>query len=265
MTRINLVDPASASQTVKPTLEQIKGAFGVVPNMFKAVANSPAALASMWGSFGALGSGTIGAKLGEQIAVAVADRNACNYCLAAHTALGQKAGATAAEMSAAQIGESDDPKTAAALSFALMVVENRGQISPERFASVEAWHDEARRLLAPLLPDDGQSINQRLRRNGEIDKALSVAPSSGHAARTIHSVKGMEFPAICVVMSPSTAKGIIDFLVGDAGGDNEEARKIYVGASRAQRLLAIAVPQSQAPRLRDLIARMGGAVDLIKL
>lgn len=129
MTRINLVDPASASQTVKPTLEQIKGAFGVVPNMFKAVANSPAALASMWGSFGALGSGTIGAKLGEQIAVAVADRNACNYCLAAHTALGQKAGATAAEMSAAQIGQSDDPKIAAALSFALMVVENRGQIT----------------------------------------------------------------------------------------------------------------------------------------
>lgn len=129
MTRINLVDPASASQTVKPTLDQIKGAFGVVPNMFKAVANSPAALASMWGSFGALGSGTIGAKLGEQIAVAVADRNACNYCLAAHTALGQKAGASAAEMSAAQIGQSDDPKTAAALSFALKVVETRGQIT----------------------------------------------------------------------------------------------------------------------------------------
>ncbi|MCA4923920.1 MAG: carboxymuconolactone decarboxylase family protein, partial [Methylobacterium sp.] len=129
MTRINLVDPASASPAVKPTLDQINGAFGVVPNMFKAVANSPAALSSMWGSFGALGSGTIGAKLGEKIAVAVADRNACNYCLAAHTALGQKAGASAAEMSAAQIGQSDDPKTAAALSFALKVVETRGQIT----------------------------------------------------------------------------------------------------------------------------------------
>jgi uncharacterized peroxidase-related enzyme len=129
MTRINLVDPASASPAVKPTLDQINGAFGVVPNMFKAVANSPAALASMWGSFVALGSGTIGAKLGEMIAVAVADRNACNYCLAAHTALGQKAGASAAEMSAAQIGQSEEPKTAAALGFALKVVETRGQIT----------------------------------------------------------------------------------------------------------------------------------------
>lgn len=66
------------------------------------------------------------------------------------------------------------------------------RFSPERFATVEALHDEARRLLAPLLPAGGQSINQRLRRNGDLDKALSVAPASGHAARTIHSVKGME-------------------------------------------------------------------------
>jgi AhpD family alkylhydroperoxidase len=83
--RVNLIDPASAG-VARPALDEIKSAFGVVPNMFKAVANSPAALRSMWGSFGALGSGTLGARLGEQIAVAVADRNACNYCLAAHTA-----------------------------------------------------------------------------------------------------------------------------------------------------------------------------------
>lgn len=139
------------------------------------------------------------------------------------------------------------------------------RFTPDRFATAETWHDEARRLLAPLLPAGGQSINQRLRRNGDLDKVLSVAPAVGHPARTIHSVKGMEFPAICVVMSPRTAKNIIDFLVGVAHGDNEEARKIYVGASRAQRLLAIALPKTQAPRLKGLMAGMGGAVELISL
>ena len=139
------------------------------------------------------------------------------------------------------------------------------RFSPDRFATVEAWHDEARRLLAPLLPADGQSINQRLRRNGDLDKALSVAPPTGHPARTIHSVKGMEFPAVCVVMSTSTAKGIVDFLTGGVAGDNEEARKIYVGASRAKRLLAIALPRTQAPRLRDLMVGMGGEVELVAL
>lgn len=123
MARFNLIDPASASQTVKPTLDQMKGAFGVVS---KAFASSPAALAGIWDSFGALGSGTAGAKLAEPIAVAVAHRNACNYCLAAHTALGQKAGASAADMFAAQIGQSDDPTTAAALDFALKLVDARG-------------------------------------------------------------------------------------------------------------------------------------------
>jgi AhpD family alkylhydroperoxidase len=61
--------------------------------------------------------------------VAVANRNACDYCLAAHTALGQKAGLSAETLAHAQVGESSDPKTAAALRFALKVVNERGQVS----------------------------------------------------------------------------------------------------------------------------------------
>lgn len=136
MTRINLIDPATATGARKDLLGQIHGAFGATPNMFRAVANSPAALKSMWGAFGALGSGRIESKLGEQIAVAIADRNACNYCLAAHTALGRKAGASAEEMTAAQSGRSTDPRTAAALAFALKVVETRAQVSADDVASL---------------------------------------------------------------------------------------------------------------------------------
>lgn len=136
MNRVTLIDPATASGPQKELLVQINGAFGVTPNMFRAVANSPAALKSMWGSFGALGSGRLDAKLGEQIAVAIADRNACDYCLAAHTALGRKAGATPEEMTAAQSGRSNDPRTAAALAFALKVVETRAQVSAEDVASL---------------------------------------------------------------------------------------------------------------------------------
>ncbi len=138
MSRVPLIDPASASAQRQALLTQIHGAFGATPNMFKAVANSPAALQSMWGSFGALGGGVIPAKLGEQIAVAVADRNACEYCLAAHTALGRKAGASAEEMSAAQAGHAADPRTAAALSFALKLVEARGQVGDADVQAVRA-------------------------------------------------------------------------------------------------------------------------------
>ncbi len=138
MSRVPLVTPADTSGDTHTLLTQIHGAFGATPNMFRAVGNSPAALKSMWGSFGALGGGVIPAALGEKIAVAIANRNACEYCLAAHTALGRKAGASSQEMAAAQGGESEDPKTAAALTFALHVVEGRGQIAEADVAQLRA-------------------------------------------------------------------------------------------------------------------------------
>jgi uncharacterized peroxidase-related enzyme len=129
MSRVQLVNPAATTADRQALLDQITQAFGATPNMFKAVANSPAALRSMWGAFGALAGGRIDAKLGEQIAVAVADRNACEYCLAAHTALGRKAGLSSDALTAAQMGESSDPRSAAALRFALKLVNDRGQVS----------------------------------------------------------------------------------------------------------------------------------------
>lgn len=138
MSRVQLIDSSNTTPNRQALLEQVHKAFGATPNMFKAVANSPAALKSMWGSFGALGSGVLGAKLGEQIAVAIADKNRCEYCLAAHTVLGKGAGATDEEMSAAQAGQSADPKTAAALTFALKVVSNRAQVSNEDVAQLRS-------------------------------------------------------------------------------------------------------------------------------
>ncbi len=143
MTRITLIEPSNATGVTGEKLAEIKAAFGMVPNMFKAVANSPAALSSMWASFAALGGGRLGARLGEQIAVAIADRNNCNYCLAAHTGLGRKAGATADEMAEAQAGRSSDARTEAALRFAIKVVDNRADIAAQDVAALRnAGFDE---------------------------------------------------------------------------------------------------------------------------
>jgi uncharacterized peroxidase-related enzyme len=137
--RVSLVDRSAASGPAGTVLDQIHNAFGATPNMFRAVANSPAALQSMWAAFGALGGGVIGAALGEQIAVAVANRNACDYCLAAHTALGRKAGVSGEALAAAQSGESADARTAAVLRFALQLVEQRGQVDA---SAVQALRDQ---------------------------------------------------------------------------------------------------------------------------
>ncbi|RFC37445.1 MAG: hypothetical protein DID90_2727553363 [Candidatus Nitrotoga sp. LAW] len=47
MSRVQLINANEATEDRKAILNQIHGAFGVVPNMFRAVANSPATLKSM--------------------------------------------------------------------------------------------------------------------------------------------------------------------------------------------------------------------------
>ena len=145
MARVPLIDFQTAGGEARPALDQIHKAFGAIPAMFLATANSPVALRSMWSAFGALAGGTLPAKLKEQLAVAIADRNACEYCLAAHTALGSKAGASSFEMSEAQAGRSSDPHTAAALTFALRLVESRAQVVDEDVSALRraGFSDEA--------------------------------------------------------------------------------------------------------------------------
>lgn len=138
MSYIPLANTETATGQQKELFDQINGAFGTVPNMFKTIGNSPAALQAMFGFFGALGKGRLGAKLGEQIAVLVADINRCEYCLAAHTVLGQNAGLSAETMAQAQSGKSSDAKTQAALDFAAKLVKNRAQISAQDVEVVRA-------------------------------------------------------------------------------------------------------------------------------
>jgi uncharacterized peroxidase-related enzyme len=135
MSRVNPITESAATPEARAALAEIRGAFGAVPTMFATVAHSPAALGAMWGAFKALGGGRLGAALGEQIAVAVADRNRCDYCLAA---LGRKAGVSAEAMAEAQAGRSADPRTAAALAFAVRVVESRAQVTDADVAALRA-------------------------------------------------------------------------------------------------------------------------------
>ncbi len=118
----------------------------------------------------------------------------------------------------------------------------------------EAWLDRARIALSDeYIAANG--INNRLKNTADLAKSLSATPKTSCPSRTIHSAKGLEFPAVCVVMTTTSGK-ILDLLEGaDLPKVREDARKIYVAASRAQRLLAIAVPASQATRLQSLLEK----------
>jgi len=126
-------------------LEAVKKQLGVAPNLFRMVGTSPAALEGYLGMFGALGKGALPAPTRERIALAVAEINACNYCLSAHTYLGKNlAGLDDAEMTANRNGGSNDPKADAAVRFAAKVARERGHVSEQDFRAVKAaGYDDA--------------------------------------------------------------------------------------------------------------------------
>lgn len=129
----------SAPAASQPMLEAVKKQLGLVPNLFRLVSNSPAALEGYLGMSGALGKGTLPAATRERIALAVAEINGCNYCLSAHTYLGKNvAKLDDAEITANRNGASNDPKADAAMRFAAKVTTQRGHVSADDVVAVKA-------------------------------------------------------------------------------------------------------------------------------
>lgn len=82
-----------------------------LPNLFRVVANSPAALQGYIDFNSAASKGKLSAQTRERVALAVAEINSCGYCLAAHTYLaGNVAKLDEAEIVANRKGASSDPK-----------------------------------------------------------------------------------------------------------------------------------------------------------
>lgn len=112
MSRIPTPSTIEASPALaQPLLAAVHKQLGSVPNLFRIVGNSPAALEGYLSLSGALGKGTLDARTRERIALAVAEVNGCGYCLAAHTYLATNlAKLDATEIAANRDGFSETPR-----------------------------------------------------------------------------------------------------------------------------------------------------------
>ncbi|ADB14970.1 uncharacterized peroxidase-related enzyme [Pirellula staleyi DSM 6068] len=138
MSRIQQIAPEAATGTAKELLDAVKAKLGLVPNMTRAMANSPAALQGYLGLSGALGKGSLSAKNREQIALAVGEANQCDYCLAAHSAIGKMVGLTPDQILDSRRGTAIEPRSDAVIRFARKVVNERGLVSDADIAEVRA-------------------------------------------------------------------------------------------------------------------------------
>ena len=146
MQKIKALDPATTTGKSKELFNAVQNKLGMVPNMMRTMGNSPAVLNGYLSFSGALGASSIGAKLGELIALTVANANNCEYCNAAHTFIGEKlVGIDTASIELAKEGKSADSKIQAALTFAQTLVSKKGIITEADVEVVKnvGYSDEA--------------------------------------------------------------------------------------------------------------------------
>jgi uncharacterized peroxidase-related enzyme len=129
MSTLPQIDPATATGAAGDVLAQVRKTLGAVPNMAKAMANSPALVTGWLALSGALSGGVIPAPVREQLALATAEYNRCEYCLSAHTLVGSKvAKLDAAEIERARHAEASDPHVAALLALSDAIARRRGSV-----------------------------------------------------------------------------------------------------------------------------------------
>lgn len=136
MSRLPAIQTETAHGKARQLLEAVQSKLKITPNMTRMMANSSAVLEGYLSFSGALAGGSLPAKLREEIALAVGEQNACQYCVSAHTAIGKLTGLTDSEIEQARDSRSSSAKNAAALAFARQVLAGKGQVTDSDFEAV---------------------------------------------------------------------------------------------------------------------------------
>lgn len=131
----------------------IKGAIGKVPNAYATIgSNSPVALEAALNLDGALRKGSLSAKEIEVVKLAVSQEALCDYCLAAHTLMGGKAGLSSDAIKGVRHGQaSGDERIDALATFAHALVSTKGDVPAEVLLAVkQAGYSDAQIVDAML-------------------------------------------------------------------------------------------------------------------
>jgi len=127
MAKIPYVERENASPEIKALYDQVQSKLGLVPNVVKAMANSPVLLQGFMPFLGAaLGPSAVDAPLKELAIITTSKLNGCSYCTAHHTVAGKKAGLSVEKINALPDPNSSllDEKEKAVVRFAKEVTED---------------------------------------------------------------------------------------------------------------------------------------------
>ncbi|PHN07747.1 carboxymuconolactone decarboxylase family protein [Flavilitoribacter nigricans] len=129
--KIQVPTPEQVDAKAQTIFDQLKKQLGVVPNLYATIGYSSDTLENFLGFSGKAGKGSFTGKEIEAIKLAVSEANACQYCLAAHTALGKMAGFTENETLELRAGTIADARLQALTRLAGNIARNHGKADQE--------------------------------------------------------------------------------------------------------------------------------------
>ena len=169
----------SAPQRSKPALEELKSAFGMIPNIAGAMATSPVLIQSLVGLFGKVHGGSFSEPQVQTVLLTDAVVNKCSWAVAFHTALALKQGIDPADVQAIREGRlPKDGKLAALSALARTMIEKRGRLDDQdvdRFIAAGFGKDHALEVIAIVAASTITNYT------GSITKPPLEAPFQAHA------------------------------------------------------------------------------------
>lgn len=140
----------TAPEASRELLAKMKGAYGFIPNLGGAMAESPAMLGSLMALAMNFTKSSLSPVEQQVVAIATSAYNGCGYCVASHSMAAKKAQMSDQALEAVRTGGViDDAKLEALHRFTRTVVEKRGWASDDEVqALLDAGYTQANLLDA---------------------------------------------------------------------------------------------------------------------
>lgn len=132
----------------------------------------------------------------------------------------------------------------------------------------QRWIEVARRVVGAARPPTGKAFLRSAQQVLPETTGFVLPMPTSHgvhgllSAATVHSVKGREFDAVLLVL-PRDKRTAEVIQAWEERADDEARAVLYVAATRARRLLALAMPSELLGRLQTLAARDGAMCEIV--
>lgn len=129
MARLPVITYEKADEHTQKTYDVIKSKFGMVPNIFKGMANSSVVLNAYLTLDEMITGGNFSSVEQDIVRMVVSQYNKCDYCVAAHTVSLSSKGLSNEVILEIRKGNAKDSKHSALIDFTLKVIETKGFVS----------------------------------------------------------------------------------------------------------------------------------------